>query len=445
MVAKLGSYFHLSYPRSGDSVNSQMPPEICKVKYCDFDDAVRRCLEEGVSCSIAKLDMSSAFRHLGIKKEHWKFLVMKAQSPFDGKFYFFVDKCLPFGSSISCAHFQAFSDAVAHTVTPHTKKETINYLDDFLFAVLLQMICNQQVETFLRICADINFPVSMEKTCWSSTRMVFLGLLLHTVRQIVCVPEDKIARAKTIIAEVLQKKKVTLHKLQKLCGYLNFLCRAVLPGRAFTRRLYAHTSGKLKPHHHIKITGEMRSDLNLWIEFLNHPTVYCRKFIEFHGHYASELDFYTDASGNFDLGMGAVCQTSWMFVQWDQTVKELEPSIEYLELFALTTALLTWLNRFQNRRIYVFCDNMSVVHMINSMSSSCKNCMILIRKIVLESMCHNVRVYAKHVRTDLNCAADALSRKNFKKFWQVTKHKNMEGQSTPIPACMWPMSKVWFS
>ena len=116
----------------------------------------------------------------------------------------------------------------------------------------------------------------------------------------------------------------------------------------------------------------MRSDLNLWVEFLNHPTVYCRKFIEFHGQYASELDFYTDVSGNFDLGMGAVCQNSWMFV-----LKELEPSIEYLELFALTAALLTWFNRFQNRRIYVFCDNMSVVHMINNMSSSCKNCMIL--------------------------------------------------------------------
>ena len=68
--------FHLSYPRSGDSVNSLTPPEICKVKYSDFDDAVRCCIEEGIGCSIAKSDMSAAFRNLGIKNSHWPLLLM---------------------------------------------------------------------------------------------------------------------------------------------------------------------------------------------------------------------------------------------------------------------------------------------------------------------------------------------------------------------------------
>ena len=435
--------FHLSYPRSGDSVNSLTPHEICKVKYCEFDDAIRRCLEEGVGCSIAKSDMSSAFRHLGIKKQHWQLLVMKAKSPFNGKFYYFVDKCLPFGSSISCAHFQAFSNAVAFIVSFYTQKQTINYLDDFLFAALLKLLCNEQVNMFLKICADINFPVSMEKTTWASHCMVFLGLLIDTIRQIVCVPQNKIAKAKDTINEVLSKKKVTLHRLQKICGYLNFLCRAILPGRAFTRRLYAHTSGVLKPHHHIKITGEMRSDLTLWLQFLDHPTAYCRPFIEFQGRNASEIDFYSDASRNFELGMGAICQNSWMFQGWDQEIESFDPSIEYLELFALSAALLTWLNRFRNQRIFVFCDNISVVQMINNMSSTCKNCMVLIRLVVLEAMKMNVRVYAKHVRTQLNSAADALSRRNFSKFRRVTEHKMMDLEPTPIPACIWPMRNIW--
>ena len=155
--------FHLSYPRSGNSVNSMTPFEICKVKYSDFDDTICRCLEEGVAYSVAKSDMSIAFRNLGIKKSHWPLLLMKARSPLDGKWYFFVDKCLPFGSSISCAHFQAFSDAVAYIVSYFTKKETVNYLDDFLFAALLKWLCDQQVEMFLKICADINFPVSQKR------------------------------------------------------------------------------------------------------------------------------------------------------------------------------------------------------------------------------------------------------------------------------------------
>ena len=69
-----------------------------------------------------------------------------------------------------------------------------------------------------------------------------------------------------LIKEILQKKKVKLVTLQRVCGVLNFLCRCIVPGRAFTRRLYAYTSNlysdkKLKTHHHVWVNAEMRSDL----------------------------------------------------------------------------------------------------------------------------------------------------------------------------------------
>ena len=127
--------FHLSYPRGkGTSVNANTPEELCKVKYPDFNQAIQLCLQEGKNCHIAKSDMKSAFRNLGIKPEHWKYLVMKATNPLDGKTYYFVDKCLPFGTSISCSHFQRFSNAVKHIVQFKTKKDLVNYMDDFLFA-----------------------------------------------------------------------------------------------------------------------------------------------------------------------------------------------------------------------------------------------------------------------------------------------------------------------
>ena len=36
--------FHLSYPRDGDSVNVGIPQECCKVKYPDFEEAIKLCL-----------------------------------------------------------------------------------------------------------------------------------------------------------------------------------------------------------------------------------------------------------------------------------------------------------------------------------------------------------------------------------------------------------------
>ena len=176
--------FHLSYPRGkGISVNANTTAEKCPVKYPDFNEAIQLCIKEGRLYYIAKSDMKSALRNMGIQKKDWKYLVMKAKSPLDGKIYYFVDKCLPFGAYISCPHFQRFSNAVKHLVQWRTSRKVVNYLDDFLFAALLKLICNNQVKIFLEICDKIRFPVSLEKTFWGNTKMTFLGMLIDTVNQ----------------------------------------------------------------------------------------------------------------------------------------------------------------------------------------------------------------------------------------------------------------------
>ena len=218
--------FHLSYPRgTGTSVNANTPAELCTVKYPDFNEAIQLCLKYGKACHIGKSDMQSAFRNLGIKRKHWKFLIMKAVSPVDGETYYFVDKCLPFGASISCSHFQQFSNAVKHIVQWRTQRDLVNYMDDFMFAELLKWWCNLQIKEFLRICEEIQFPVSLEKTFWGTQKLVFLGLLIDTINQCVCVPIEKVLKAVMLIQTVLDKKskKVTLNQLQKICGFLNFL------------------------------------------------------------------------------------------------------------------------------------------------------------------------------------------------------------------------------
>ena len=220
--------FHLSYPRnkSKTSVNACTPAEICKVKYPDFSRAIELCLQEGKGCAISRSDLKSAFRNLSMMKKDFCWLLMKARNPLDGLFYYIVDKCLPFGSSISCSHFQRFSNCVAHLVSKRTGRKVINYLDDYLFAALLKAICDGQVHIFLDICSQIGFPVNLDKTFWGTTQLVFLGLLIDTIRQVVMIPIEKIETGKRLLEIVLnnKSKKLTLLQLQKICGFLNFLC-----------------------------------------------------------------------------------------------------------------------------------------------------------------------------------------------------------------------------
>ena len=391
---------------------------------------------------MAKSDMSMAFRNVPLLRKVWKWLVMKAEYPITKQVYFFVDKCLPFGSSISCAIFQDISNAVAHIVSVKVQAVIINYLDDYLFAAVLKVWVDGQVRVFLGIHQTIKFPVALEKTFWGSLQLTFLGLLLDTQRQLICIPCDKLEKARLMIQMFLNKtkRKAMVLEFQKLCGFLNFLCRCIVPRRAFVRRLI---TGKLKPHHHVRISQENRLDLMIWEQFLSTPEAFRRLFMDPTVLSATAIDMFSDASRNFKLGVGTYCGADWTWMQWDlDFMQRNEPSIEYLELYGVAIAVLNWLHKFKNRNIALFCDNQAVVHMINNSSLSCRNYMVLIRLIVLEGLLHNTRVFAWYVGTKENGKADALSRLDFDRFWRLSEGC-MNPLSTVVPSQLRPMHKIW--
>ena len=113
--------------------------------------------------------------------------------------------------------------------------------------------------------------------------------------------------------------------MQQLSGYLNFLSRAVVPGRTFTRRMYAkyskvvNTGGapqnanqfKIKQHHHVKLDKEFKLDCQIWLEFLDGDLrqVVDRPMIDLFSQPNSSVDigFSLDASASKQSGgFGAI-------------------------------------------------------------------------------------------------------------------------------------------
>ena len=145
--------------------------------------------------------------------------------------------------------------------------------------------------------------MAVEKTFWATTVLCFLGLLLNTKARYVGLPVDKIFTALQLVNKVLMSKKTTVRILQKLCGHLNFICKVIVPGRAFMRRLYAKFSSAMKPYYHVNVNSEMQFDLELWKTFLNEPTIFCRPFLDFSTLLlAKDLEIMTDASGIVGFG-----------------------------------------------------------------------------------------------------------------------------------------------
>ena len=56
----------------------------------------------------------------------------------------------------------------------------------------------------------------------------------------------------------------------------------------------------------------------MWLTFLQYPSIYARNFIDLDKTISSkEVNFYTDASANAQLGCGGICGEEWFIQQWD--------------------------------------------------------------------------------------------------------------------------------
>lgn len=198
--------FHLSYDfnETYRSLNFFTPDDLCSVHYNDLDTVMTQCLamlqqlnflpgDPNATIWFSKTDLKSAFRLLPVQRDQWPWLVFKAKHPKDRQDRFFVDKCVPFGASRSCALFQSFSDSLKHLVEFYTGHcyTVVNYLDDFLFISLDRHASNYMVSIFTKISFAVGFTIAKEKMEPASPRMIFLRILLDGKTSHLVVPEEK--------------------------------------------------------------------------------------------------------------------------------------------------------------------------------------------------------------------------------------------------------------
>ena len=183
---------------------------------------------------------------------------------------FYFDNA-PMGCAISCVTFERFSTFLEYCTRKVAESPNIvHYLDDFLFVGASYAECARSLQSFRVVCQRFGVPIAQEKTEGPATNLTFLGLAIDTVARQIQIPTDKQVALQNTIVSVLDQKKITLRNLQSLLGRLNFVCKAVRPGRAFLRRLHDLARGISKPHHKIRITSGARADLLAWQQFLSH-------------------------------------------------------------------------------------------------------------------------------------------------------------------------------
>ena len=155
----------------------------------------------------------------------------------------------------------------------------------------------------------------------------------------------------------IKHKDYHLLGMKSLIGLLNFACAVVQPGRAFLRRLIDLTICIRSGHHLIRLSGEAKADLRLWLAFLSH---FNGKSFFLHDEWfnSHKLNLFTDASGA--LGFGALFGNHWCYGRWPN--EWAYKNIAILEFYPIVLSLFLWGHEMQNRCILFFTDNEALVH-----------------------------------------------------------------------------------
>jgi hypothetical protein len=432
-IGKFRLIHHLSWP-VGRGVNAAIPDSVAAVKYTKFDTVISKIKTFGTGTLLWKADIKDAFRLLPVRQADQRFLGFT----FDEKFY--LDLCLSFGLRSSCAIFEKFSKFLNFTVSLGMSKnqDIQHYIDDFIGMIKADAVHEpSQLDYFKNVCVELGVPLAEHKFEGPCTRLTFLGLEIDTIQMQVRVPVDKVEATREKIQQFLQSKRISLQKLQSLLGSLSFLCRAVRPGRVFTRRLFDLTKGVKKPFYKIRITKQARLDASLWLTFLQDFNG-ISPILDSQWDGPNTLRLVTDASSL--IGFGGYFQTQWFKGIWPTSLRR--ASMALLEIFPIVLAVLTFYDQMCNKRLLIFCDNEAVTIILKKQTSKCPKIMCLLRKLTLACLKFNIVIQARHLSAVDNGIADSLSRARMDRFRALAPEARLEETQTPLAEVLFSELKL---
>ena len=137
----------------------------------------------------------------------------------------------------------------------------VNYIDD-LGGVDSTSKAELAFEELGNILAEIRILESVQKATPPSTRMVFLGIVLDSIKQTLSIDSERLQNIKATVHIWLNKNIASLNELQKLTSLLSFVATCVREGRLFFSRILTILKEAYIANKQVEITCEMRKDLH---------------------------------------------------------------------------------------------------------------------------------------------------------------------------------------
>jgi hypothetical protein len=372
-----------------------------KQKFQTLDDAVALLMHGDY---LAKIDLRSAYRSVPVCPTDFPATGLKWRFKGDTCDSFMIDKRLPFGARFSPGVFHRITQCIRRFMARRGFRKIIVYLDEFLIMEDSWERSAEAQNTLIRLLHALGFDIAWDKVEGPSQDLVFLGVEIDTVRDLLVLPQAKLGKFAELIDSVLGSNRISLKNLQALAGKLNWASSVIRGGRTYLRRILDVMKPLKKGRHKLKITAGMRQDLLWWKQFL--CVFNGKRMIEYQ---VPEVHYiFVDAC---EIGGGCYYRGDWQYVVWRHDVPHIKTAhINVKEGMMVLVAAYRWKHLWNNAKVVVRIDNVTGASGINEGTSRCAPLMDIVRELFWLSVLNNFEVKCWYLPGMNKWLADALSR-----------------------------------
>jgi hypothetical protein len=383
---------------------------------------------------LAKIDLRDYYRHFPVNPMHWELLAfsMPATDAAGSPDLQYIDTRLQFGLRNAVEVAGRFTSALCRVIRKWGVV-LVGIMDDFgIWAPDFEQ-CKSSWHFAIGLMQDLGFVVNFKpgKTALPMQVQILTGVEVNTILMQLRLPADKLSKALKLLADFQGCQRCRLSEVRALAGYLGHCAQVVRGGRIFLRRLWDLTLKAQHAHHWVYVDAEARKDVDWWLENLVH----------FNGSHVivsstpvSWQAFQTDASTTAALGapcIGVFVEGGYVSLDRGQLVKAgclMVPSvtarIEVWELYAVVAAVQLYGPAMAGRYWVVYTDNAQTAAWVCTGTARGKQSalvMKLIRFLFALVVQHQMRLEARHVPGVDNGLADALSRRQWPRFYELLR------------------------
>ena len=390
----------LSYP-DGMSVNDWTPKDNylgfkVKLEYPKVDDLARRLVEMGTGALMFKRDLHKYFHQIPLDPADVELFGFQ----WCGGLYWFT--VLVMGHRIAPYIAQRVSNAIAFI---HRKQwgNLFNYVDDFL-GVEVGVDAWRAFYNLEQVFSSVGLTESKDKAAPPTPILDFLGVLFNVLTGTMEITPQRLLEIREITYSWLNRRTCRRVDLERLIGKVQFVASCVRPGRVFIARMLNELR-QMNRLEETPLSHELKKDIYWWNKFMPLYNGVSLMWLEQHPE-PNEV-FATDASR---LGLGGIL---WDKEYFRMSIPEAcrDKNIAHLEMLALIVGLKAWGKlHLSNKYVVVECDNEAVVTIVNSGKSKDMYLQKCLRELVFLLAKNQVELRAKHIRSESNDVADALSR-----------------------------------